>query len=324
MALRKLVYIDSDLVFDFRGLQFCLARAHQSLQQESINTLYNKSLTEGFRNLGIEVTKQEVTNYLSSVRPHLNSYSVLKALKDNQNTIKLISFLEQEYTEHVLQSYSPFAELIDGVEYLSYQDLLQINPSSLGTDCLYVLNDLSLTTKLRKQGLEAKHVKFPREESDELSLNHLADLVDTTQTCEFFLWKNSVVLENTPVMVGSIVSGFGRGSKDLGFPTANLELTSSVNSEGLVPGIYAATACFEGSETPYKAAVSIGWCPYYNNPEKTVEAHIMEKFEGDLYGEVLTVRLVAYLRAECSFRNVEDLIRAIGYDVKLTEELVKI
>lgn len=67
-------------------------------------------------------------------------------------------------------------------------------------------------------------------------------------------------LEPPIALVGEVVPGFGRGSKELGIPTANLDpATLGPAMDGVVPGIYCGWASVEGSP-PYKAVASIGLC----------------------------------------------------------------
>jgi FAD synthase len=66
------------------------------------------------------------------------------------------------------------------------------------------------------------------------------------------------------ILRGKVVHGFGRGSKQLGFPTANLE---SIDAKAFVAtyptGIYAGWAkVIGGSDSNvYPAAISVGWNP---------------------------------------------------------------
>ena len=67
-----------------------------------------------------------------------------------------------------------------------------------------------------------------------------------------------------PILRGTVVKGFGRGSKTLGFPTANLEseqISSFVNKSPT--GIYAGWArVLNGPDSgTYPAAISVGWNP---------------------------------------------------------------
>jgi riboflavin kinase/FMN adenylyltransferase len=45
-----------------------------------------------------------------------------------------------------------------------------------------------------------------------------------------------------------------------------------------------------------------------------VEAHLLD-FEGDLYGQDMTVRFRDRIRDERKFKSVEELVRQIGKDV---------
>lgn len=58
---------------------------------------------------------------------------------------------------------------------------------------------------------------------------------------------------------GEVVKGFGRGSKELGVPTANLPVeTLGAELDGLNPGVYYGWASVDG-EVPCKMVMSIGW-----------------------------------------------------------------
>lgn len=105
-------------------------------------------------------------------------------------------------------------------------------------------------------------------------------------------------------MVSRVIRGYGRGSTDLGIPTANLDLvqlrvayhvpepslsvTSTVQQSPLLEtipcGIYWGygrvvmmddTTDNEETAVPYTAAISIGYNPTYGNTHKTVEPHLI-------------------------------------------------
>ncbi|KAK3420069.1 hypothetical protein EUGRSUZ_G00853 [Eucalyptus grandis] len=69
---------------------------------------------------------------------------------------------------------------------------------------------------------------------------------------------------------GPVIKGFGRGSKVLGIPTANLstEGYSDLLSEH-PSGVYFGWAGLS-TRGIYKMAMSIGWNPYFDNKEKTI------------------------------------------------------
>ncbi|XP_076247473.1 riboflavin kinase [Calliopsis andreniformis] len=118
---------------------------------------------------------------------------------------------------------------------------------------------------------------------------------------------------------GSVVRGFGRGSKALGIPTANLE-DKVVNAlpNDLNTGIYYGWASLDAQV--YKMVASIGWNPFYKNEKKTVEVHLLHKFDHDFYGKQIKVIFVGYIRPERDFTSEEELIKAIKGDIAYAEQ----
>jgi riboflavin kinase/FMN adenylyltransferase len=112
---------------------------------------------------------------------------------------------------------------------------------------------------------------------------------------------------------GVVVQGHRLG-RELGFPTANLD----VSAEQLLPpyGIYA------GSALGHRAAVSIGVNPHFGQGAQRVEAHLLD-FEGELYGQRLVVELWRHLRDELAFESQEHLVAAIAADVEATRRAVR-
>ena len=110
-------------------------------------------------------------------------------------------------------------------------------------------------------------------------------------------------------ITGKVVLGDRRG-RDLGFPTANLEIAS----EAIIPGdgIYATWAIIDGVRHP--SATSIGVRPTFGPGERLVEAYVMD-FDADLYGTHLGVEFVRKLRDQENFSTVEALVDQINRDV---------
>jgi riboflavin kinase/FMN adenylyltransferase len=111
--------------------------------------------------------------------------------------------------------------------------------------------------------------------------------------------------------VRSTVVGGDRVGRELGYPTANLDPT---RLEGLLPvdGVYACWALVGGNV--HGAAVSIGNNPTFDGvPEHQVEAHLLDQ-SLDLYGSVLELRFVDYVRPMLKFDGVDALIEALHRD----------
>ncbi|KAG5313095.1 RIFK kinase, partial [Pseudoatta argentina] len=117
---------------------------------------------------------------------------------------------------------------------------------------------------------------------------------------------------------GTIIKGFGRGSKALGIPTANLsESVIDALPKDLSTGIYYGWASLHGKV--YKMVVSIGWNPYYKNEKKSMEVHLLHKFQRDLYGEELKIIIGGYIRPEKDFSSLDELVTEIKNDIAIAE-----
>ncbi|CAL1539686.1 unnamed protein product [Lymnaea stagnalis] len=115
---------------------------------------------------------------------------------------------------------------------------------------------------------------------------------------------------------GTVVSGFGRGSKELGIPTANFpEDVVKKLPENFKCGVYYGLAKISSNENVFKMTMSVGWNPYYHNTVKTMETHIMHEFESDFYGDHLKIIVLGYIRDMLNFKSLEDLIKAIQADI---------
>lgn len=120
-------------------------------------------------------------------------------------------------------------------------------------------------------------------------------------------------------LTGSVVKGFGRGSKALGIPTANLEekIVEALPSD-FATGVYYGWSSIDGEV--YKMVASIGWNPFYKNEKKTVEIHMLHKFENDLYEKQIKAIFLGYIRSEQDFSSIEELIKAINNDISIAEK----
>ncbi|XP_006626942.1 riboflavin kinase [Lepisosteus oculatus] len=124
-------------------------------------------------------------------------------------------------------------------------------------------------------------------------------------------------MKNLPYFCrGEVIRGFGRGSKELGIPTANFPDSVVDNLPAdICTGIYYGWACV-GNGDVHKMVMSIGWNPYYKNTKKSMEAHIIHTYKEDFYGEMLSIVIVGYIRPEKSFDSLDALIAAIHSDIE--------
>ncbi|MGA9452923.1 MAG: bifunctional riboflavin kinase/FAD synthetase [Verrucomicrobiia bacterium] len=109
---------------------------------------------------------------------------------------------------------------------------------------------------------------------------------------------------------GRVVAG-DRVGRQLGFPTANLDVAGLI----LPPnGVYAGLA--KVKKNPHRVALNIGFRPTMASAARQlrVEAHLLD-FSGNLYGEELTVEIGGKLRAERKFASSAELHRQILRDI---------
>ena len=114
--------------------------------------------------------------------------------------------------------------------------------------------------------------------------------------------------------VTGIVGGGHERGREMGFPTANLEVDPDIIIPG--DGIYATWAHVESGS--YMAATSIGLRPTFDDGEdRTVEAFLLD-FSEDLYSQTLRLEFVQRLRGEEKYDTVEALMEQIDKDVQDT------
>ena len=110
---------------------------------------------------------------------------------------------------------------------------------------------------------------------------------------------------------GRVVKGFGRGSKDLGCPTANIS-SDVVEQVSLENGIYCGFARLRN--VIYVMTCSLGFNPQYSNTAKSLEVHLLPHTLEDFYGEELAIVIVDRLREEKRFSSLQQLKDAIRED----------
>jgi riboflavin kinase / FMN adenylyltransferase len=106
---------------------------------------------------------------------------------------------------------------------------------------------------------------------------------------------------------GTVIHGEKRG-RELGYPTANLRLDPGCD---LKHGIYAVRVAVEGRH--YDAVASFGRRPTFDNGAPLLEVFLFD-FDGDLYGKMLDVAFIGWIRPELRFEGIEALVRQMDDD----------
>ncbi|KAJ5934524.1 hypothetical protein N7466_004071 [Penicillium verhagenii] len=152
---------------------------------------------------------------------------------------------------------------------------------------------------------------------------------------------------------GPVIKGFGRGSKDLGIPTANIPADDlSEKYPDLTTGVYYGVVALDPKEFAHEhgltgdvekstevilqpAVLSIGYNPYYKNTVRSVEIHIMPsltepsptavpqpKFNRlpDFYDTRLNLLILGYIRPEFDYVSKDALIEDIRIDCEVARQ----
>jgi riboflavin kinase/FMN adenylyltransferase len=95
--------------------------------------------------------------------------------------------------------------------------------------------------------------------------------------------------------------------RDLGYPTANIRLDNILRAQH---GIYAVG---RGGAERFDGVASYGRRPTFDNGAPLLEVFLFD-FKGDLYGSVLDVAFIGFIRDELKFDGIEALIRQMNDD----------
>src|SRR6201986_131916 len=108
-------------------------------------------------------------------------------------------------------------------------------------------------------------------------------------------------------VTGEVIHGEKRG-RDLGYPTANIRLDHNC---GLKHGIYAVRIGRGGER--FDGLASFGRRPTFDNGAPLLEIFLFD-FKGDLYGEVLDIAFIGFIREELKFDSVDALVKQMDDD----------
>lgn len=113
-------------------------------------------------------------------------------------------------------------------------------------------------------------------------------------------------------ITGTVIRGRGVGHT-LGFPTANIDLSQT---RKMLPsqGVYAVKVL------NHIGMANLGLAPTFNIDKPSLEVHLID-FEGDLYGQTVTVEFVHRLRDIVRFDTAEALGKQLGKDLNACRQL---
>jgi riboflavin kinase/FMN adenylyltransferase len=116
-------------------------------------------------------------------------------------------------------------------------------------------------------------------------------------------------------VMGKVIHGQERG-RTLGFPTANLLPDPSCR---LRHGVYAVRVAI--GERTYDGVASYGRRPTFDNGRALLEVFLFD-FSGDLYGALIEVLFIGWIRAEEKFESADALVAQMKKDAARAREIL--
>jgi riboflavin kinase/FMN adenylyltransferase len=204
-------------------------------------------------------------------------------------TRELLSLTAADFFAHVLQERLAVRALVEGVNF-GFGRGREGNAETLAKLCQHAEVRLTLVPPVRLGDAE---VSSSRVRAALLT----GDVSD------------AATLLGRPYRLRGIVGTGQRRGRTIGFPTANLD-----RPETLAPGdgVYAVRAFIGAAQ--YPAAANVGPNPTFGESARKIEVHVVG-FDGDLYGQPLTVEFVRRLRDTRPFASVTELVEQLERDV---------
>ena len=121
-----------------------------------------------------------------------------------------------------------------------------------------------------------------------------------------------------PFAIRGIVQHGAKLGRNIGYPTANLELGSYLRPRY---GIYAVTGTLADG-TVLNGAANLGIRPSFDPPIELLETYFFD-FAGDLYGQEIEIALQHYLRPEEKFATLDALTAQMARDCEQAKALLQ-
>ncbi len=241
--------------------------------------------------------------------------------------VKLLTTLEEKI--QLLESYGidavvavPFTKAFSEQppdDYIHQFLVKYFHPSFIviGYDHRFGVNregDMEFLKKFEREcGYEV--VEIERQTIDEISISsskirkalERSDVQTATKLLQHYFTFSGIVVKGQQI------------GREIGFPTANLEIT---NPYKLLPphGIYAVFVRIK--QARHQGMLYIGVRPVLKDrPYTTIEVNIFD-FNQDIYGESIQVELVNFIRPDQNFDTLEDLVIQLADDEKKSKAIL--
>ncbi|KAL4488050.1 hypothetical protein ABPG72_009388 [Tetrahymena utriculariae] len=310
--------------------------AYQAIPKDSINDKCNEAdflalLKENFK----------------AIKPIVGAIDTIQYLNDNGYEVVIYTNLPKEYFQNITESHQKwFAQnkfnhyddlkqvweeanfIIDGDREL-LQHFSELNKHLEIKKTLIYIKNQQFHIKDKKFEVEGCHnyIKWEDIKWQELIKEHALKEEISFPAPEYFLklkeapsskvmlgFIDNVKLPQKVVCESKVIHGNGKAAKELGIPTANLEVTKEIEQKinHLLTGVYAGIAYLNG--TQYQALFFLGSSQYFEDSKKQLECYVYHDFEKDFYDSNIKVEITHFTRPEADFKEFDHLIKVIHCD----------
>ena len=310
-------FLSSDLYKSVKPKLFILSQIYFLLNEKLIpeNNFYIYYEDPKY----IEFIGKEEMETFNKIIPIKNIISLEDLLKEIKEEDSLFILEQKDYiNEKLLNTPSKQKTIIEKAK------------DKENTENYYSSFDSFLFSKFKN--VENLKEKFDKYNKEEFIIRYQNDFID--RKFKFAeLWNNYNKYNEKITLEGKIVSGFQRGSGQLGIPTANIEMNDDnlLKVKKLINGSFYGEFVFKSNNKKnenveigkkYKAVLSIRFNPHIDNATKTIEVFLIDFKGGDFYGEEALIDIEGYSRSEESFSGLPELVTTITYDIILFNKIL--
>ncbi|MEM0939582.1 MAG: bifunctional riboflavin kinase/FAD synthetase [Bacteroidota bacterium] len=247
-------------------------------------------------------------------------------LRPNDNSLKLLStFIEKKrLIDKIGFDYVIKLTFTSEFSHLSAEQFLSnILIDKIGTKKLFIGYDHHFGNK--REG----NIDFLQNKSDlygfsvvEIPRQDIDNIGVSSTKIRNALYIGKIALANTLLgrnysIEGKVVHGEKKG-RSIGFPTANVQIKETFK---LLPrdGVYAVRV--RRSFHEYLGMLNIGFRPTLEGSQRSIEVHLFN-FDEELYGELLTIEFIEFIREEQKFNSLDQLRKQLNKDKQKTLEIL--
>lgn len=248
---------------------------------------------------------------------HIGHQRILKELDNNDLIITFTNLKKKEEIYPIEVKLLLLKEYCENIIILDYEHikncsktnfinyLKNFKPSLIiaGQDFTFGARKSGTVEDLKKH-FDIKIVKYVERDKQKVSSSTIRNYLK-----EGKIKQANRLLSRPFTVTDIIVAGHGRGH-NLGIPTINFIVPKKLK---IKRGVYETRVIINNKK--YKSVTNIGRRPTFDNGKESIETHVLD-FDGDVYGKVVTLEFMQFLRDEKKFDSPKKLVTQINRDIK--------